>query len=274
MPSVAVFGAGDLGGSIAHALTERARVASVLLVDEPRQVAAGKALDILQGSALSHSPVRLDSASDVLACTAADVIVFADPAGESEGSVDRVRAAAEQLARTSPGAALVFAGAGHTSLMEICARDLGVDRARLIGTAASALTGVARALTGAELGGSGVDVQITVTGRPPSFVLAWSSATVGGSLVSDRLPAHRLRAIAQAVNRLWPPGPRATAAATARVIEGLLFGSRQLQSALTVVDGELGLRHTAILLPLELGGGRILGHRIPSLTPQERLGAY
>ena len=56
MPSVAVLGAGDLGGAIAHALTERARVGSILLVDEQQKVAAGKALDIQQGAAVSQSP--------------------------------------------------------------------------------------------------------------------------------------------------------------------------------------------------------------------------
>src|SRR5204862_1732287 len=118
--------------------------------------------------------------------------------------------------------------------------------------------------------GSGVAVQLTLAGRPPAFVIGWSTATVSGSPVTDRLPAHRLLAISQTVERLWPMGPYAIASATAVVVKALLEGSRQLIPALAMFDGELGLRRVAGILPLELGQGRILKRVTPVLSPQER----
>jgi len=55
-----------------------------------------------------------------------------------------------------------------------------------------------------------------------------------------------------------------------RDVEGLLAGARRLLPALTVVDGVLGVRGRAVMLPLELGRGRVLGHVMPSLSAQER----
>ena len=88
--------------------------------------------------------------------------------------------------------------------------------------------------------------------------------------MSDRVPPHRLLALSATLVTLWPPGPFAVASATAPIAEALLAGSRRLHPAVTVLDGVLGARGRAVMLPLELGRGRILSHHIPSLSPQER----
>jgi hypothetical protein len=152
--------------------------------------------------------------------------------------------------------------------METCYRDLDVSRDRLVGTAPSALIGAVRGMTGLELGLSSVD--LVLVGRPPAFVVGWTAATVSGALVSDRLAAHKLLAISNAVPRLWPPGPHAIGSATAPVVEALCFGSRHLHSALTILDGELGARGRAVMLPLQLGLGQVRSRVMPSLSEQER----
>jgi hypothetical protein len=109
-----------------------------------------------------------------------------------------------------------------------------------------------------------------VTGRPPKFVIGWSSATVAGSPLTAEVPAHRLLAISTALGKLWPVGPYAIASVTAPIIEALQSGSRRRHPALTIIDGELGAKGSAVLLPLELGRGKVLSHTIPALSPQER----
>jgi hypothetical protein len=100
--------------------------------------------------------------------------------------------------------------------------------------------------------------------------VAWSAATVGGVLLSERVPAHRLLALSTALRRFWPPGPQTIGAATAQVVDALVNGSRSLVPAATILDGELGARRVAAMLPLELGRGRVLRRTIPTLSPQER----
>jgi malate dehydrogenase len=270
MSVVAILGAGPVGGAIAHALARRARFRDIRLVDAAGQVAAGKALDIQQSGPIEHFDTRLSGSADVLAATGAAVVILADTVGEGEWEGERGLGLVRQLARAGLDAPIVFAGAKQTWLMEASARELKVPVDRLAGTAAAAVVGAARALVAIEANGSSADVSLTVTGRPPGFVIAWSTATIAGAPVADRVPAHRLLAVEQALARLWPPGPQAIGAVTARVAEGLAFGSRQLHQALVVLDGEFGVRGVAAMLPLELGNGRILKRVVPTLSPQER----
>ena len=119
-----------------------------------------------------------------------------------------------------------------------------------------------------ELGLS--SVELTVVGRPPRFVVGWSAASAAGSLIVDRVPAHRLLAISESLARFWPPGPCAIGSATAAIVEALIFGSRRMHPALTVGDHGLGAAGSAVMVPLELGRLRVLSHVVPSLSPQER----
>jgi malate/lactate dehydrogenase len=140
----------------------------------------------------------------------------------------------------------------------------------MIGSAAAAMASAARALTAAEANGSAKDVAVSVVGRPPGIVVAWSSASIAGASVSERIAPHRLVALTQSLRKLWPCGPQAIGAATAEIATGLAFGSRRHISAMTVLDGEFDVRRIAAMLPVDLGGGRIRQRLIPTLSPQER----
>jgi malate dehydrogenase len=270
MTVAAILGAGPLGSAIAHKLAERAVFRSIRLIDEAEAAAAGKALDIRQSGPIGGFDVELTASADPLAATEATVIILADPIGGGDWEGDRGLALLGRLARSGTAAPFVLAGAKQVVVMERAVSELKIAADRLIGSASSALPGAVAALVGVELNLSGTTVHVPVAGRPPGFVIGWSSATAAGALVTERVPAHRLAAIAQAMPRMWPPGPQANAAATARIAEGLARGSRQLHYGMTVLDGELGARGVAAMLPLELGNGRILRRHVPSLSPQEQ----
>ena len=81
MREVAIVGAGELGGLVAHALARRNAAGLVRLIDDSGRVAEGKALDISQAAPVegfaTRSPVRP-------ACRrrrARIVVVIADRAG-------------------------------------------------------------------------------------------------------------------------------------------------------------------------------------------------
>lgn len=271
MSTVAILGAGPIGASIAQTLARRARVRDVRLIDTAAGIAAGKALDIRQAGPVGGYDTRVSGEGDVLAATGVDVIVIADTTGEGEWEGDRGLALVRQLISAGATAPLVFAGPKQTWLVEAVARELGVPADRIVGTAAAALTGAIRGLVALEASGSGADVSLVVAGRPPAFVIAWSSATIGGALVTDRVPAHRLMAISHQLKALWPTGPYAIATSTAPVVEGLIAGTRAHLPGVTIVDREWGVRSRAALLPLTLGNGRVLAHHTPSFSGQERV---
>lgn len=268
MSTVAILGAGPIGAAIAHKLAERGRCRQIRLIDATVHVASGKALDIMQSGPIGHFDTSLTATAEVLAATGADAIVLADDVASGEWQGEAGLAHVRQLARAGTKAPFVLAGPNQVWLMEAAHTELKIPADRLVGTAAAGLVGALTAVTGVELGLNGV--ELAVTGRPPAFVVGWSSATVAGALVIDRIPAHRLMAIAQSIRKLWPPAAQAIAAPTAQIVEGLMMGSRKLHQALTILDGEFGARGVAAMLPLRLGHGRILDRVVPSLSPQER----
>ncbi|HEY7473842.1 MAG TPA: hypothetical protein VH679_02455 [Vicinamibacterales bacterium] len=265
---VAILGAGPIGAAVAHRLAERGRCREVRLIDSAASVAAGKALDIMQSGPIGRCDTKLVGSDEPLAAAGADAIVLADDVTGGEWQGDKGLARVQQLVRAGTTAPFVFAGSNQTWLMETAHVELKVPADRLVGTAPSGLVAALRAVVSVELGVNGVD--LAVTGRPPEFFIAWSSATVDGALVTDRIPAHRLAAISQSIRRLWPPAAQAIAAPTALIVEGLVIGSRRLHQALTILDGELGARRIAAVLPVRLGHGRVLQRIVPSLSPQER----
>ena len=270
MSTIAVLGAGHIGAGIAHTLARRARVRDVRLIDAAATVAAGKALDIRQTGPVEGYDTRLSGIGDPLAAVGADVIVVADTHADGEWEGDRGLALIRQLVAAGASGPFVFAGPKQTWLMEAVVRELGIASDRVVGTAAVAMVTAARALAGLEVNGSGADVALAMCGKPPALTVAWSSATIGGSLLTDRVPSHRVLAISQQLKKLWPPGPYAIATASAPVVEGLIASTRRDTPGVTVLNGEFGQRGVACLLPLTLGKGRVLSRIVPSLSPQER----
>lgn len=270
MSTIAILGAGPIGAGIAHTLARRARVRDVRLIDAAASVAAGKALDIRQTGPVEGYDTRLSGIGDPLAAVGADVIVIADTHAEGEWEGDKGLALIRQLVTAGASGPFVFAGTKQTWLIEAVVRELGVSPDRVVGTAAAAMVTAARGLAALEINGSGADVTLAVSGKPPALTVAWSSASAGGSLLTDRIPAHRLLAISQQLKVLWPAGPYAIATATAPVVEGLISGTRRDTPGVTVLTGEFGQRGVACLLPLTLGNGRVLSRIVPSLSPQER----
>jgi len=270
MTVAAILGAGPLGAAIAHKLAERTVFRSIRLIDESQQVAAGKALDIRQSGPIGGFDVDLTATADPLDAAGASVIILADPLTGGGWDGDRGLALVGKLMRAGTAAPIVLAGPSQIDVMERAVRELRVPANRLVGSAASAVVNAVRAFVGIELNSSGVDVDLPIVGRPPGFIVGWSAATSSGSLITDRVPAHRLAAIAQSLPRIWPPGPEAVAAATAEVAEALARGSRRLHYGTSVLGDELEARGVAAMLPLELGPGRIIRRVVPSLSPQER----
>ena len=271
MSVVAIIGAGEIGSAVAYALARRARVRDVRLVDHAADVASGKALDIRQTGPIEEFDTAVSGRGDVLDAVNSDLIVIADAVADGEWEGERGLAMVKQLVRAGSKAPMVFAGPKQMWLMEAAVREAGVSTDAIVGSAAGAVHGGLCALVGLDVNGSGVDVAAAVVGRAPSFTIGWTSATLGGSLLSTFMPPHRMVAVSNTLKKLWPPKPHAIGAATATIVEGLLFGARRNLYATTVLNGEYGERGIATMLPLELGNRRILRRLEPSLSTQERV---
>jgi malate dehydrogenase len=293
MATVAIVGAGDIGGATAQALASCDQVHRVWLVDATSGAAAGKALDLQQAGALAHQHARLDGTSDENKLIGCAVCVIADCfAVTSERHAGEWRSGEEQHGQCQTGdwngdeglsmlgritryignAPIVFAGASHAELLSRLAGETQIRRERLIGSSTDALVSALTAIVAMEAGCSPREVMLTALGAPPNgFVVPWSEASIGGYAIQRVLSQVQLRRVEARVARLWPPGPYALGAAAARVTDAILSNSRQSFSIITQLEGEFGLKRRPGTLPARLAAGGIARVRVPELGTREHV---
>jgi malate dehydrogenase len=273
MPTICIVGAGELGGSTAHALARGERVRRVLLIDEDGTIAAGKALDIQQSGAVDGFHTRVDGTNDLTRVAGGAVVVIADSGRASqEWSGELGLSMVARLNGFLGTAPIVFAGASHADLILSVGREAGLNRRRLIGSAPEGLAAAVRAIVALEARCSPSEVTLAVLGTPPSgFLVPWGEASIGGYSLERALTQVQLRRVETRLARLWPPGPQTLGLAAAKVAEATVTSSRRSMSVLTVLGGEFGVRDRAGVLPCMLTPSGIAEVRLPDLNTRERV---
>jgi malate dehydrogenase len=270
MRSVAIIGAGEIGGSTAGALAGRDWLKRIVLIDACESVAAGKALDIQQSGAVSGFDTRVTGATDVSAAAGCDVLVVADrhAGGEwtDDAALDVVRRALPVVSK----APIVFAGASQLRLLRLAISELRVPQARVLGSAPHALGSAARAMVAVVADRSATDVQIAVVGVPGAWVPAWESACLGGLPLSSVLPAPRILAADRLIRGSWPPGPYALGSAAADCVAAMHSASARRLVVFAGDPDALGPRPVAAV-PARLGPAGIVGVDRPVLSARERV---
>lgn len=282
MSTLVIFGAGDLGGTVARQTAAAGLVRRIVLVDDAASAAAGKALDQMQAGPIDGYSARISGTADESAALDASLIVVADRFGpvSTEWSGEAGLALVGRLARSVPAVPVVCAGASQWALVEAGVHELGIDRHRLIGSAPEALRAAVTAMTALEAGCAPVEISLTVLGRPGGWVVPWDDASVGGRRATSVLDAPALRRLDDRVARLWPPGPRTLGGAATLVIRAMLARVPRLPSVFVVPDrlagvgrpGDApGLSTRAAALPVTLGPSGVRHIDLPRLGARDRV---
>jgi len=272
MQEVAIIGAGELGGDIAHALARRDLAARVRLLDPTGDVAAGKALDILQAAPIASFATQVSGAADVMRATAADAIVIADRAGTPDWPLDELLQVVKQIRSAATRATIVCAGAAHRPLVERAVRELGIPARRIVGSAPHALAAAVRALVALECNGSPNDVSLAVLGVPPDqVVVPWEEATVSGFAATRVLDDPARRRVMARVAPLWPPGPSALAQAACDVLACVFERSRRVVSCFVAPDETAGARARVVAMPVRLSVNGVARIEQPALSGGARV---
>lgn len=266
MSFIAIVGAGEIGGALAHTLAGRDRVREVRLIDPDGRIAEGKALDITQSAPIAGFSTRVSAASDFLAVAGAGVVAIADAAGgQGEHAGEAGLALVRRLKEIEADAPFVFAGAFQREVMHRAVTELHIAPSRIIGSSPLALESALRALAGLVIDRSGVEISLRVVGVPPkNAVVAWEEAALAGQPLSADVPAHEIAALTARIPQLWPPGPYSLGSAAARIVEAIVNGSRRRYSCFVAVRGGV------VAMPVELGPGGLRRVVEPTLTRQER----
>ena len=272
MHQVAIIGAGETGGLLAHALARHNVAPDILLIDDNGRAAQGKALDIAQAAPIEGFASRVSGTADTAAAAGASILALADPFGAPPLAGEPALLLLKRLRQLAPRALIVCVDASHRELIERGVRELRMDRARLIGSAPEALVAGVRALVAVETGNLARDVSLTAIGVPPHhIVVPWEDATIGGFGLTRVLSEPERRRLDSRLTALWPPGPYGQAVAAAKAIDAALKRSEAQLVCFVAPDDSSGIRLRTAALPVRLGDTGVIDVVLPEMSVRERV---
>ncbi len=248
---VAIIGAGELGGSLAHVLARREIVRRIHLIDPSGQIAAGKALDIMQAGPVEGFTTPVAGSTDSSRVAGCALVIVADPAVR-QADTDPLLVLT-QLKQLAARAIVLCAGVDGRMLVERGVRELKYSREKLIGSAPEALASAIRAVVALQVNGSVRDVVLTVMGAPPAHAfVSWEDASIAGCAATRVLDEPTLRKLTSQIGPLWPPGPHGLAHGAAEAVAAMCGVSRRAISCFVAPDDTLGQRARVVALPVRL----------------------
>lgn len=281
MATVAILGAGDIGGALSRELAALGLVSRIVIIDDLGNAAAGKALDIAQSGPIDPTHTALSGTGDQSAVVGAAAIVVADrfaapgdvaARGPHEWSGDAGAALLRRVAGLNQTALIMCAGAGQSPMVERAVNETGLSRLRVFGSAPEALRAAVIAITAAEAQAAPSDIAVSVLGRPPhNIIVPWDEAAIAGRSITNVLSAAQLARLDARIARLWPPGPYALGSAAARMLRTALTGSPRVHAAQVAVTREEGTPGRSAMMPVTIGPSGITSLVPPSLSSRDRV---
>lgn len=274
MSTVAIIGAGDIGGALARQLAAVDLVSRIVIVDDLASVAAGKALDVQQSAPVDGYHTTLTGTADLAAVVGAVAVVIADGAKApvTEWKDEAGLALVKRVAGLNQRAPIVCAGPSQGSLVEKAVSEAGIPRTRVFGSAPEALRAAVIALTALEAGAAPIDISLSVLGRPPQqIVVPWDEASIAGRTATQVLSAAQIQRLDARIARLWPPGPYTLASATTSVLQAALTRSPRVHAALVTSTREEAKYGRAAMMPVTLEPSGIATFVTPALSTRDRV---
>ena len=276
--SIAILGAGELGGALARQLAAADVVARIVLIDPAGTVAAGKALDIRQAAPVDGYETAVQGSNDEAAVVGADAIIIADRAGApgpppaTEWQDDAGVALLRRAVYLNGDGAVICAGARQLDLVERGVKEIGLDRRRLYGSAPEALRSAVVSFAALEAGADPRDVSLTIVGRPPAeIIVPWEDASIAGRRATEALTPPAIKRLDGRLARLWPPGPMTLASAATRVVSmAATHGARALSLFVSIARGE-GDRGRVAMLPAQVTRDASIVVLAPTLSARDRV---
>lgn len=274
MSTVAILGAGDIGGALARQLAAIDLVSRIVIIDDLANVAAGKALDVAQSSPVERYHTTMVGTADVASVVGAAAVMIADTAAQpvAEWKDEAGLALIRRIAGLNQAAPIICAGSAQASLVERGVNELGVSRLRLFGSAPEGLRSAVMAIVALEANASPTDVSLSVLGRAPNqIIVPWDEAAIAGRCATQVLSAAQLARLDARIARLWPPAPYTLASAAVRILRTALSRTPRIHTALVAVARDEGLPGRSAMMPVTLQASGIAALVPPAMSARDRV---
>ncbi len=279
-PKIALIGAGQIGGTLAH-LAAIKELGDIVLFDVADGVPQGKALDIAESGPVAGFDVALKGATDYGAIAGADVCIVTAGVARKPGmsrddllgiNLKVMKAVGEGIAANAPGAFVICITNPLDAMVWALQRFSGLPTQMVCGMAGVLDSARFRHFLADEMGVSMRDVTAFVLGgHGDTMVPSVRYSTVGGIPLPDLvemgwISQDRLDAIVQRTRDggaeivgLLKTGSAYYAPATAAIemAEAFLKDQKRVLPCAAWVDGQLGLRGMYVGVPTVIGAGGI-----------------
>ncbi len=287
-----VGGGGRVGSDAAYALQFGGVVREIALVDMNGDMAAGEALDLRHGSALT-SNIKFTSAADYSVVDGSDCVVITAGlrrkpdesrlelinrnVGLFKGILDSLK-----TAKLNDGATIVVVSNPVDILTHLAAKSGILPEAQVLGLGTVLDTCRFRSLLGDELNLNALDVKALILGEHgDTMVPILSSATVGGVplLSAPGVTAERVQGVFEftrksgaEVIRLKGGAGRAVGVSIAEVVNAIALNSEAVLPVSSVQSGALGISEISLSLPTKVGRRGVVEVFEPVVSDSEREG--
>ena len=285
---IALVGAGNIGGTLAH-LAVLKELGDVVIFDIVDGMPAGKALDIAQAGPVEGYDASLKGTSDYKDIAGADVVIVTAGIARKPGmsrddllntNAKIVSSVAEQVKRSSPYAVVIVVSNPLDAMVQQAWKVTGFPHARVVGQAGVLDTARYRTFLAIELGVSVEDVSaLLMGGHGDTMVPLPNYTSVGGIPITHLIEEKRLNEIidrarnggAEIVGLLKTGSAYyAPAAATAQMVEAVIRDKKRLIPCAAYCDKQYGVGGYYVGVPVVLGAGGVERIIELPLTDRER----
>lgn len=277
---IALIGAGNIGGTLAH-LTGLKELGDVVLFDVFGGVAAGKALDIMQSSPVEGFDAMMTGGSDYSAIKGADVVIVTagfprtpgmsrdDLIGKNAGVVAQV---AEGIRNNCPDAFVICITNPLDAMVWVMKEKSGLPANKVVGMAGVLDSSRFRLFLAHEFNVSVEDVTAFVLGgHGDSMVPLTRYSTVAGIPIPDLIKMgwstqEKIDAIVKRtasgggeIVKLLEKGSAfyAPAASAIAMAESYLRDKKRVLPCAAYLNGEYGIKGLYVGVPVVIGAGGI-----------------
>lgn len=287
-PKITVVGAGNVGGTAAQRLAEKNRY-DVVLVDIIEGVPQGKALDITQAGPVCGYGTCVVGTNGYEETAGSSIAVITSGIARKPGmsrdellatNAKIVQSVVKELVARSPDAILLLVTNPLDAMVHVALKVSAFPKSRVLGMAGVLDSARMRAFIAAELKVPGPDVEAMVLGgHGDTMVPLPRHTTVKGKPITELIAKDRLDAIVKRTREggaeivgLLKTGSAfyAPSASAVDMVEAIMQDQKRVLPSAVLCEGEYGLKHVVIGVPVKLGRGGAEQIVEYDLTPQER----
>lgn len=286
---IALIGGGQIGGILALLVAQK-ELGDAVVVEIPERegMAKGKALDILEGTPLMGTDVKLSGTSNFEDIKDSDVVIVTAGVPRKPGmsredlldvNIKTMTVVAQNVKKYCPKAFCIILTNPLDAMVYSFKKITGFPKNQVVGMAGVLDTGRYRAFIAMELGVSTEDVAGTVLGgHGPTMVPIPRLTTVGGIPLTELLPKEKIDAIiirtreaGTEIVKLLGNGSAffSPAIAAIEMAESYLKDKKRILACAAYLEGEYGINGYYIGVPVVIGAGGVEKVLEVKLTEEE-----